>query len=125
MPKEHFEVILEDIQGKFQLILEGHAALDRKFEVKIEELSEKVELNSFKIDVLSERVDRLETKVDHLETRFNRLEAKVDNLEVKVDGVAKALTAHRADTEAHPVVYRVKESLQEAWGERGRAAEKD
>ncbi len=34
----------------------------------------------------------------------------LDRVESKVDGVAADLAAHRADTEAHGPVYRVKES---------------
>jgi len=81
MQKEHFEVLLEDISGKFDLVLEGHAALDGKIERKFDELNEKIDNNSFKIDVLNQ----------------------------KIDSVAKDLREHRADTEAHHGVYRVKE----------------
>jgi hypothetical protein len=80
MEKEHLEIIQEDISGKFDLVLEGHAALDRKLEARFDQLNEKIEDNSFKIDIL------------------NR----------KIDNVAVELQAHRADTEAHRG-YRVRE----------------
>jgi Txe/YoeB family toxin of Txe-Axe toxin-antitoxin module len=81
MEKEHLEMILEDISGKFDLVLEGHAALDRKMTEGFSHLNEKIETNSFKIDVLNK----------------------------KIDGVAAELRAHRADTEAHRGVYGVRE----------------
>lgn len=81
MKKEHSEILLEDMNSKFELILEGYAALDRKIDVKFNELSEKIEHNSFKIDTLNK----------------------------KIDAVAIDLKAHRSDTEAHGGVYRVKE----------------
>ena len=104
MKKEHFEVLLEDISGKFDLVLEGHAALDSKFDHKFDELNEKIEINSFKIDALNQKIDavdaRLSKKIDGVDEKLSK----------KIDGVAADLKAHRADTEAHHGVYRVKES---------------
>ena len=57
MKKEHLEIILEDMNSKFDIIIEGYTALGKK-----------------------------------------------------IDGVAVELRAHRADTDAHQGVYRVKES---------------
>ena len=104
MKKEHFEVLLEDISSKFDLVLEGHAALDRKFDLKFDQLNEKIEINSFKIDTLNQKVDavdaRLSKKIDTVDEKLSK----------KIDGVAADIKAHRADTEAHHGVYRVKES---------------
>lgn len=103
MEKEHIEILLEDISGKFDLILEGHTSLDRKMDRIHEELTENIEINNIKIDALSNRMERLERKVDGLEH-------KVDGLEHKIDAVAADLSAHRADTEAHMNIYKVKEA---------------
>ena len=81
MEKGNLEMILEDINGKFDLVLEGYAALDKKLDTRFDELNEKIENNSFKIDILNN----------------------------KIDGVAVELKAHRADTEAHHGVYGVRE----------------
>ncbi len=81
MKKEHLEMILEDINGKFDLVLEGYTALDKKLDTRFDELNEKIEINSFKVDTLNK----------------------------KVDGVAAELKAHRLDTEAHRKVYGVRE----------------
>ena len=81
MEKGNLEMILEDINGKFDLVLEGYAALDKKLDTRFDELNEKIENNSFKIDILNN----------------------------KIDGVAVELKAHRADTEAHRGVYGVRE----------------
>ncbi len=56
-----------------------------------------------KMDIVVEGHQMLAEKID-------RLEVRMDRLETKVDGVAIDLAAHRADTEAHHGVYRVKES---------------
>ena len=92
MKKEHLEILLEDIRGKFDLVLEGHAALDEKFSKRFNELDEKIDMNSFKIDVLNKKIDTVEA----------RLRADIG---VVVDNLA----AHRADTEAHHGLYLVKE----------------
>ena len=81
MEKEHLEMILEDINGKFDLVLEGYSSLDKKLDTRFDELNEKIENNSFKIDVLNK----------------------------KIDGVAADLQAHRADTEVHHGVYGMRE----------------
>jgi hypothetical protein len=73
MKKEHFEILMEDVREKLDLILEGHASLDRKIDKVHEDLNEKIEMNSFKIDALNK----------------------------KIDAVARDLTAHRTDTESH------------------------
>ena len=80
MEKEYLEMILEDINGKFDLILEGQESLRKEMHDIRNDLSEKIENNSFKIDVLNK----------------------------KIDGVAVDLKDHRADTEAHQS-YQVRE----------------
>lgn len=82
MKKENLEVILEQMNGKFDLVLEGHAMLRNE----ILELSRKTD------------------------ERFDLVDFKIDTLNKKIDAVAADLSAHRADTEAHPGVYRVMES---------------
>jgi hypothetical protein len=81
MKKDHLEILLEDIRGKFDLVLEGHDALHKEIRDTREELCEKV----------------------------NSVDFKVETLNSKIDAVASDLTAHRRDTEAHPSVYKVKE----------------
>jgi hypothetical protein len=81
MKKEYVEVLLEDIRGKFELVLEGHDALRKEIQDTRSELGEKISLVDFKVDALAQRVD----------------------------GLAADLKAHRTDTEAHHPVFRVKE----------------
>ncbi len=84
MEKEHQVMILEDINGKFDLVLEGYAALDKKLDARFDELNEKVENNSFKIGVLNQKIDAVD-----------------ESLTKKIDAVAEDLSAHRRDTELH------------------------
>jgi len=78
-------------------------------------LNEKIEHNSVLIGTLNKKIDdvdgRLSAKIDGVDSK---LSAKIDSVEnglgAKLDAVAADLAAHRADTEAHGPVYRVKES---------------
>jgi len=114
MKKDYLEIILEDMNSKFDLVLEGHAALDKKIDVKFDELSEKIELNSFKIDTLNKKMDavdeRLSKKIDAVDEKLSKkIDAVDEKLSQKIDAVAADLKAHRADTEAHGDMYCVKE----------------
>jgi hypothetical protein len=137
MKKDHLEILLEDIRGKFELVLEGHESLSRKMDGRFDELNEKIEHHSFLIGTLNNKIDgvdkslkkkindvekSLSARIDEVDKRLGakidgvdiRLSAKIDgvekNLGAKIDAVAAGLAAHRADTEAHGPVYRVKES---------------
>jgi hypothetical protein len=95
MEKDHLAILLEEMNSKFNLVLEGHDAIRQEMREMNENLKTEIEHNSFLINVVNDKVDSLEVKVD--------------KLEVKVDGIAADLSAHRADTEAHHGVYLVKE----------------
>jgi len=92
MKKDQLEILLEDIRGKFDLVLEGHDVLRMEIRDTREELCEKINLVDFKVGVLNQ-------KIDDVENRLSR----------KIDAVATDLSAHRRDTEAHPSLYKVKE----------------
>jgi hypothetical protein len=72
----------EDFQHKLDLVAEGH-------------------------QMLAETLER--TRVE-LKEDFQGIGQSVARVEVKMDSLSINLAAHRADTEAHHGVYRVKES---------------
>jgi len=92
MDKDHLEILLEDIRGKFDLVLEGNDVLHKEIRDTREELCEKINLVDFKVETLNQKIDGVR-----------------DTLGQKIDAVAADLAAHRRDTEAHPSVYKVKE----------------
>jgi len=96
MQKDNLEILLEDIRGKFDLVLEGHEVLRKEIQDTREELCEKIKFLDFKVDAIHDKLDR---KVDSVEGRLGS----------KIDAVAADLAAHRRDTEAHPPLYKVKE----------------
>ncbi len=81
MRKDHLEILLEDIKGKFDLVLEGHEMLRKEIRDTRDELRREIEHNSFLINTVN----------------------------AKVDALTADLLSHRGDTEAHHGVYRVKE----------------
>jgi hypothetical protein len=114
MKKEHLEVLLEDISGKFDLVLEGHEMLREEIRGVREESNARHDQTAFLLKVLNEKIDGVETrlndKIDSVETRLNEKIDRVENrLSVKIDAVADNLADHRKDTEAHGGLWRVKE----------------
>ena len=93
MKKDHLEILLEDIRGKFDLVLEGHEVLRNEIRETRTELKKDIELGHFKLDAVAAD-----------------LKATDKRLSDKLDSVATDLKAHRSDTEAHHGVYLVKES---------------
>jgi hypothetical protein len=67
MEKDYMEILLEEMRGKFDLVLEGHATLNAKIDALDRKIDEKHDLTMFLLKAL-----------------------------------AADLSAHRADTEAHP-----------------------
>ena len=92
MKKDNLGFVLEDIRGKFELVLEGHAVLHKEIKDTREQMDERFDMVDFKIETLSEELQQ--TKND---------------LNQKIDAVAADLKAHREDTEAHPGIYHVGE----------------
>ena len=64
MEKDHLEIILEDIQEKFELVLEGHTGLRHEIKDMRQEMNEKFELVDFKIDALNTKIDGVEKRLD-------------------------------------------------------------
>ncbi|MBU4582933.1 MAG: hypothetical protein KKH02_11065 [Proteobacteria bacterium] len=103
MEKDNLEILLEDIRGKFDLVLEGHDALHKEIRDTREELCEKINLVDFRVGVLNQKIDGGRDELNQ------HIDGVRDELGQKIDAVAADLAAHRRDTEAHPPVYRVKE----------------
>jgi len=125
MDKDHLEILLEDIRGKFDLVLEGHDVLHKEIRDTREELCEKINSVDFKVETLNQKIDGvrddlnqkidgvrddLNQKIDGVRDDLNqKIDGARDTLGQKIDAVAADLAAHRRDTEAHPSVYKVKE----------------
>jgi len=92
MEQDHLVVILERMESKLELVVEGHATLRSEIQALAEKTDERFDLVDFKISTLNQKIDDAETR-----------------LSLKIDNVAADLQAHRRDTEAHRHGYRVGE----------------
>lgn len=92
MKKDNLEVILEQMNSKFDLVLEGHAVLRSEIRDLSRKTDERFDMVDFKIETLNKKIDAVDEK-----------------LSKRLDAVAADLSAHRADTDHHGV-YRVMES---------------
>lgn len=116
--QSHFEILLEDMTGKFDFLIESHQSLKQQIHDTKTELKEDIQLCNFKIDTLSQKIDGVATDLKATDGRLSKkidgvaadLKATDERLSKKIDGVAADLKSHRADTEAHHGVYQVKES---------------
>ncbi len=92
-----FGVVLENIDSKLDLVVEGHKALDKKIDSNHHEFKEfKKEVN-YKFDVVFERFDDV---TDELRLIRNELKEKVGrdeflNLEKRVIKMEKSLSVHK------------------------------
>ena len=114
MDKGNLEMILEDINGKFDLLLEGHEGLRSEIRELGRKTDERFDMVDFKIDVLNKKIDgvdeKLSKKIDGVEEKLTKkIDGVEEKLSKKIDGVAAELKAHRADTEAHRGMYGVRE----------------
>ncbi len=125
MEKDHLEILLEDIRGKFDLVLEGHEVLRKEIRGVRDDSNVRHEHTAFLITALNNKIDNVETRlsarIDGVETKLTAridgvetsLTARINGVEstlgAKIDAVAGDLAAHRKDTEAHGAVWRVKE----------------
>jgi septation ring formation regulator EzrA len=53
MEKDHLEILLEDIRGKFDLVLEGHDALRKEIQDARRDLGDKISLVDFKVEAVA------------------------------------------------------------------------
>ena len=100
MKKENLEILLEDMNSKFELMIEGDQSLNSKIDDLSRKTDERFDLVDFKFGILNQKIDAVSAD----------LKATDKRLSDKIDAVATELKSHRADTEAHHGVYLVKES---------------
>ena len=96
-------MLLENINEKFDLVIEGHSALGKEIRDTRQEFNEKLDLVNFKVDTLHQRVENVREELT------GKIENVREELVEKIDAVAEDLSAHRRDTEVHRGLYKVKE----------------
>ena len=87
LSERHFGVILEDIDSKLDLVVEGQGALDVKIDKVDEKLEDfKKEVN-YKFDIVFEKFDEVDQKFDEVDQRFDKVDQKFDEVDQRFDEV--------------------------------------
>jgi len=88
--QHRLEVILEDMNGKFDLLLEGHATLDRKIDLNQAEAMEKhgeaIAMIRTVHDSLDDKIDSVR---DELKAEIRSVGERVDGHEARIHGLEK------------------------------------
>ena len=67
MGKEHLEILLENIDKKFDIVIEGYSTLDRKIDDLSKKTEERFDLIDFKIETIAAdlKAHRQDTEAHH------------------------------------------------------------
>ena len=115
MEDKYVAILMEEMNSKFELVLEGQQVLRRDIHRMEETLSEKIEENSTRIQINTEAIaaldEKLTKRIDNFDEKLSKcIDAVDENLTKHIDALAADLKEHRADTEVHHSIYRVQES---------------
>ena len=59
MEKDHLEVLLEEMKGKFDLVLAGIDIILHEIQETRQELGEKIDMNTFRLRAMGEKLDAI------------------------------------------------------------------
>lgn len=103
MEKQHFEVLLENMDSKINLILEGYSVLDKRIVDEGEKRREEYDLLNVKISALSQRFDGVDSRLDGVDSRLDGIDGRLEGIDGRLDDMHGELVAHRNNTEMHKV----------------------
>ena len=106
MEKQHFEILLENMDSKFNFMMEAFSGLNDKIELEGTKREKENNLTNEKITALSNRIGSVETnliaKIDSVEANLNsRIDSVEANLGARIDAVHSELIDHRNNSEMH------------------------
>jgi septation ring formation regulator EzrA len=87
--ERHFGVVLEDIDSKLDLVVEGHQVLDKKIEDFRGEVNEKFKEVDYKFEIVFEKFDEVDKKFDEVDKRFDEVDKRFDEVDKRFDEVDK------------------------------------
>ncbi len=85
--ERHFGVILEDIDAKLYLVLEGHQSLDIKIDKNHQEFQEFREEVNYKFDVVFEKFDEIDIRFKNIDIRFDAIDIRFKDVDARFDNV--------------------------------------
>lgn len=108
MEKQHFEILLENMDSKINMILEGYSVLDKRIVDEGEKRREENELLNVKISALSHRFDAVDSRFDGIDRRLDGIDGRLDGIDGRLDGIDgrldkihSELIDHRNNSEMH------------------------
>ena len=103
LQKEHFEILLEDIQSSVKAITEGHSVLNNKIDAVSQELHETRGELIFLIKASNESLEqRLTKKIDDGDKAvMEHVDRKFDETNQKIDEINNNLKAHADKLDDH------------------------
>ena len=106
MEKQHFEILLENMDSKFSFMMEAFGSLNDKIDLEGNKREKENNLLNEKISALSNRIGSVETnlnaKIDSVEANLNaRIDSVEANLNAKIDSVEANLNAKIDSVEAN------------------------
>ena len=76
----HFNVLFEDIKSKVQLVLEGHAILDRKIESTRQDLKDTILQVHQEVKWTNERIDETNERIDKTNQQLQELSKEIKHV---------------------------------------------
>lgn len=81
MKKEYLEILLEDINKKIDLVVEGHQVLDKKIDDRFNELDKKINDNRDLMRAMNKDLNtKIEQTAQNLDTKIERLDKKMGKI---------------------------------------------
>jgi archaellum component FlaC len=81
--ERHFGVVLEDIDSKLDIVVEGHQALDKKIEDFKNETGERFDEVDYKFEIVFEKFDEIDTRFKSVDARFDEVDARFDKIDIR------------------------------------------
>ena len=72
--KERFEILLEEVRDKVQLVSEGHGTIRNEMRQMEERLSEKISLVDGKVDFLGAEVRGIKTELKEVKKKVDKID---------------------------------------------------
>lgn len=87
-PERHFGVVLENIDSKLDLVVEGHQALDKKIDSNHQEFQEFRKEVDYKFEVVFEKFDEVDKRFEQVDRRFEQIDRRFEQIDRRFDEVA-------------------------------------
>jgi len=97
--QHYLEVLMEEMNGKFSLVLEGHAAIRQEFKEQIDEIKEEQQLFKSLLkgshDDLKEEIQGVRTELkEEIQGVRSELKETRDDLSSKIEAVGTKVEGH-------------------------------